>query len=78
MGESAEEEEFERELDEASLNRLKSLARELSEERGRLQRFYGEFPEGSEQQRSIKRQIRDVSAQSGSSNIHDVPPRRGY
>ncbi len=63
---SVEEEEFERELEEASLGRLKSLARELKEERERLQRLYGEFPEGSEQRRFIKRQIRDVSAQSGS------------
>ncbi len=63
---SVEEEEFERELEEASLERLKSLARELKEERERLQRLYGEFPEGSEQRRFIKGQIRDVSAQSGS------------
>jgi transcriptional regulator with XRE-family HTH domain len=63
---SVEEEEFERELEEASLDRLKSLARELREERERLQRLYGEFPEGSEQRRFIKGQIRDVSAQSGS------------
>ncbi len=63
---SAEEEEFERGLEEASLDRLKSLAWELNEERERLQRLYGEFPEGSEQRRFIKRQIREVSAQSGS------------
>ena len=63
---SAEEEKFERELEEASLERLKSLAWELAEERERLQRLYGEFPEGSEQRRFIKREIREVSAQSGS------------
>lgn len=63
---SAEEEEFERELEEASLDRLKSLTRELKEERERLQRLYGEFPEGSEQRRFIKREIREVSAQAGS------------
>jgi hypothetical protein len=63
---SAEEGEFERELEEASLDRLKSLAWELNEERERLQRLYGEFPEGSEQRRFIKGQIREVSAQSGS------------
>jgi len=63
---ATEEEEFERELEGASLDRLKSLAHELSEERGRLQRLYGAFPEGSQQRRFIKHQIRDVSAQSGS------------
>ncbi len=63
---SAEEGEFERELEEASLDRLKSLARELKEERERLQRLYGEFPEGSKQRRFIKRQIREVSAKYGS------------
>ena len=63
---SAGEEEFERRLDEASLDGLGALSRELDEERGRLQRLYGEFPRGSEQQRFIKRQIRDLSAQSGS------------
>ncbi len=63
---SAEEEEFERVLDEASLDRLESLRRELDEERGRLQALYGGFPVGSEQRRFIKRQIRVVAAQSGS------------
>ena len=63
---SAEEEEFERRLEEASLDRLNSLAQEMKQERQRLQRLYGEFPEGSEQRRFIKRQIREVSAQSGS------------
>jgi hypothetical protein len=38
----------------------------LDEERGRLQALYGEFPEGSEQWRFIKRKIRIVAAQSGS------------
>ena len=63
---STEEEKFEREIEEASLDRLKSLAWELNEERERLQRLYGEFPEGSKQRRFIKGQIREVSAQSGS------------
>jgi len=63
---AAGEEEFERGLDEASLDGLGALSRELDEERGRLQRLYGEFPRGSEQQRFVKRQIRIVSAQSGS------------
>ncbi|HZB82864.1 MAG TPA: helix-turn-helix transcriptional regulator [Rubrobacteraceae bacterium] len=63
---AVEEEEFERELEGASLDQLRSLARELKDEGERLQRLYGEFPEGSEQRRFIKRQIRDISAQSGS------------
>jgi len=63
---SSPETEFERGLEGASLSRLESLSSELDEERGRLQALYGEFPRGSEQRRFIKRQIRDVSAQSGS------------
>ncbi len=35
-------------------------------ERGRLQVLLGEFPEGSEQRRFIKRQIREVAGQFGS------------
>ena len=63
---SVEEGEFEQGLEEASLEKLQSLSGQLKDERGRLQRLYGEFPEGSEQRRFIKQQIRDVSAQSGS------------
>jgi transcriptional regulator with XRE-family HTH domain len=63
---SIQEEEFEQGLEEASLKRLEALRRALDEERGRLQALYGEFPEGSEQRRYIKRQIRIVAAQSGS------------
>lgn len=63
---SSVEAEFERGLEEASLSRLESLSRELDEERGRLQALYGVFPRGSEQRRLVKRQIRSVSAQSGS------------
>ena len=59
-------EEFERGLEEAQMNQLQSLHRELGEERGRLQALYGAFPEGSEQRRFIKRQIRIVAAHSGS------------
>ena len=60
------EEEFERGLDGAPLERLEALRRGLDEERGRLQALYGQFPEGSEQRRYIKREIRIVAAQSGS------------
>jgi transcriptional regulator with XRE-family HTH domain len=63
---SAGKENFEQVIEDASLDELKALVEELEKERERLQRLYGEFPEGSEQRRSIKGQIRDVSAQSGS------------
>ena len=58
--------EFERGLEVASLKGLDSLSRGLDVEQGRLQRLYGEFPEGSEQGRFIKRQIREVAGRSGS------------
>ncbi|WP_207955771.1 helix-turn-helix domain-containing protein [Rubrobacter marinus] len=60
------DEEFEQGLEEASLEGLEALRRDLGEEQGRLQELYGAFPEGSEQRRYIKRQIRIVAAQSGS------------
>jgi transcriptional regulator with XRE-family HTH domain len=63
---SAREEEFERGLEEAPLERLNRLSRDLEVEHGRLRALYGEYPRGSEERRSIKRRIRDVSAQSGS------------
>ena len=63
---SVREQSFEQLIEGASLEKLTSLVRELEEERERLQRLYGEFPEGSEQRRFIKGQIRDVSAQSAS------------
>ena len=58
--------EFESGLEGASLESLDSLSRGLEVEQERLQRLYGEFPEGSEQGRFIKRQIRVVAGQSGS------------
>ena len=58
--------EFESGLDGASLESLDSLSRGLDVEQGRLQRLYGEFPEGSEQGLFIKRQIREVAGRSGS------------
>src|ERR687889_2093857 len=58
--------EFESGLEGASLKSLDSLSRGLDVEHERLQRLYGEFPEGSEQRRFIKRQIREVAGQSGS------------
>ena len=58
--------EFEDGLERASLESLDSLSRGLDVEQERLQRLYGEFPEGSEQGRFIKRQIREVAGRSGS------------
>jgi transcriptional regulator with XRE-family HTH domain len=58
--------EFESGLENASLKSLDSLSRGLDTEQERLQRLYGEFPEGSEQGRFIKRQIREVAGRSGS------------
>jgi len=58
--------EFESGLEGASLKSLNSLSRGLDVEQERLQRLYGEFPEGSEQGRFIKRQIREVAGRSGS------------
>jgi transcriptional regulator with XRE-family HTH domain len=58
--------EFEKGLERASLKSLDSLSRGLDVEHERLQRLYGEFPEGSEQGRFIKRQIREVAGRSGS------------
>jgi transcriptional regulator with XRE-family HTH domain len=62
---SSGEEEFERELEVAPIERLNSLFRELGEEQGRLRRLYGEA-RGSEQRRLIKTMIRHVAANSGS------------
>src|SRR5688500_14712218 len=58
--------EFEHGLEGASLESLDSLSRGLDVEHERLQRLYGEFLEGSEQGRFIKRQIREVAGRSGS------------
>jgi transcriptional regulator with XRE-family HTH domain len=62
---SSGEEEFERELEGASIERLNSLFHELGEEQGRLRRLYGDA-RGSEQRRLIKSMIRQVAANTGS------------
>lgn len=62
---TAREEEFEREVDRASIEKLDALRRQLEEEQERLQKLYREA-RGDEQQRTIKRQIRNVAAQTGS------------
>ena len=77
---SSGEQEFERELEGAPIERLNSLFRELGEEQGRLRRLYGEA-RGNEQRRLIKTMIRQVAANSGSLEAsitakEDRPPER--
>jgi transcriptional regulator with XRE-family HTH domain len=83
---SSGEEEFERELEGASIERLNSLFRELGEEQGRLRRLYGDA-RGSEQRRLIKTMIRQVAANTGSVEAsitaredtrEDRPPERRH
>src|SRR5918998_5535392 len=62
---SSGEDEFERGLEGAAVERLSSLFHELGEEQGRLTRLYGEA-RGNEQRRLIKTMIRQVAANSGS------------
>jgi|SRR5215210_2104934 len=59
------DEEFERELESASIEGLSSLSDELDDERVRLRRLYGEA-RGDQQRRLIKGMIRQVAANSGS------------
>ena len=81
---SSDYEEFERGLEDASIEGLSSLSAELGEEELRLRRLYGEA-RGSEQRRLIKSMIRQVAANSGSveasiaahkDNPPDLPPER--
>jgi transcriptional regulator with XRE-family HTH domain len=58
-------EEFERELETASIEGLFSLFERLHEEQSRLRRLYGEA-KGDRQRRMIKVMIRQVAANSGS------------
>ena len=62
---SSREVEFEEGLEEATLDSLRALSRELGEEQERLRRLYGEA-RGAEQRRLVKGRIRDVAAQQGS------------
>lgn len=62
---SSGEDEFERVVEDASIEGLSSLLRELSEEHGRLTELY-ERARSSEQRRLIKALIRQVAANSGS------------
>jgi transcriptional regulator with XRE-family HTH domain len=62
---SSRETEFEKGLEEATLDSLRVLSRELYEEQERLRRLYGEARD-AEQRRLVKGRIRDVAAQQGS------------
>ncbi|HSL01656.1 MAG TPA: helix-turn-helix transcriptional regulator [Rubrobacteraceae bacterium] len=62
---SSGEDEFERVVEDATLEGLSALLRELSEEHGRLTELY-ERARSSEQRRLIKGLIRQVAANSGS------------
>jgi transcriptional regulator with XRE-family HTH domain len=74
------EEEFERGLEGASVEGLRSLSRDLDEEEGRLRGLYGEAT-GEEQRRRIKGRLRRVAADSGSVDAsisaHPDAPGRG-
>ena len=58
--------EFESGLEGAPLYSLESLSRELDTEQGRLQLLFEQVPEGSDQGRFVKQQIREVAGRSGS------------
>jgi transcriptional regulator with XRE-family HTH domain len=62
---ASDEEEFERELEVASIEGLSSLFRRLGDEELRLRELYGEA-RGDRQRRLIKTMIRQVAANSGS------------
>lgn len=63
---SVRDEEFERELERATLERLRLLFSRLDGERERLQRVYGGLPRRSEERLYVKGQIRQVAARSES------------
>ena len=62
---ASDDEEFERELEAASIQGLSSLFERLGEEELRLRTLYGEA-RGDRQRRLIKAMIRQVAANSGS------------
>ena len=62
---ASDDEEFEDELEAASIEGLSSLSERLDEEESRLRRLYGEA-RGDRQRRLIKAMIRQVAANSGS------------
>jgi transcriptional regulator with XRE-family HTH domain len=62
---SSDDEEFEREVEAASIEGLSSLFERLGDEELRLRKMYGEAT-GDRQRRLIKAMIRQVAANSGS------------
>jgi transcriptional regulator with XRE-family HTH domain len=75
---ASDDEEFERELERASIEGLSSLSERLLEEEARLRRLYGEA-RGDRQRRLIKAMLRQVAANSGSveASIMAHPDRDG-
>ena len=75
---ASDDEEFERELERASIEGLSSLSERLLEEEARLRRLYGEA-RGDRHRRLIKAMIRQVAANSGSveASIMAHPDRDG-
>ena len=75
---ASDDEEFERELEAASIEGLFSLFERLGEEELRLRKLYGEA-RGDRQRRLIKAMIRQVAANSGSvqASIVAHPDRDG-
>jgi transcriptional regulator with XRE-family HTH domain len=75
---SSDDEEFEREVEAASIEGLSSLFERLGDEELRLRRLYGEA-RGERQRRLIKAMIRQVAANSGSveASIMAHPDRDG-
>jgi transcriptional regulator with XRE-family HTH domain len=75
---ASDDEEFERELEAASIEGLSSLFERLGEEELRLRKLYGEA-RGDRQRRLIKAMIRQVAANSGSvqASIVAHPDRDG-
>ncbi len=75
---ASDDEEFEREVEAASIDGLSSLFERLGDEELRLRRLYGEA-RGERQRRLIKAMIRQVAANSGSveASIMAHPDRDG-
>jgi transcriptional regulator with XRE-family HTH domain len=75
---ASDDEEFEREVESASIEGLSSLFERLGDEELRLRKLYGEA-RGERQRRLIKAMIRQVAANSGSveASIMAHPDREG-
>src|SRR5215217_8681991 len=75
---ASDDEEFEREVEAASIEGLSSLFQRLGDEELRLRKLYGEA-RGERQRRLIKAMIRQVAANSGSveASIMAHPDRDG-